>query len=161
MTKANLTVQDGIVVELDYTLRLDDGEVIDTSVGGDPLEFLQGQGQVISGLEQELYGMAVGDKKHVVVAPADGYGEKDPAALETVPRDAFPSDLQLNLGRRLRMRDQSGQILPAYVADIRPDSVLLDFNHPLAGQTLHFDVKVATLRPATPEELDHGHAHDA
>jgi FKBP-type peptidyl-prolyl cis-trans isomerase SlyD len=160
MTKANLTVEDGMVVGLDYTLRLDDGEVIDTSSGDDPLEFLQGEGQIIPGLEQELYGMAVGDAKRVTVAPADGYGDYDSQAFETVPPDAFPPDLELTEGMRLHMRDQSGEVFEVYVAEIGDDGVLLDFNHPLAGETLHFDVTIATLRQATPEELDHGHAHD-
>jgi FKBP-type peptidyl-prolyl cis-trans isomerase SlyD len=160
MTKTNLTVEDGMVVGMDYTLRLDDGEVIDSSSDGDPMEFLQGEGQIISGLEQELYGMAVGDAKRVTVAPADGYGDEDPQAYETVPRDAFPPDLELTAGMQLHMRDQSGEVFTVYVVEVRDDGVLLDFNHPLAGETLYFDVKIATLRQATPEELAHGHAHD-
>jgi FKBP-type peptidyl-prolyl cis-trans isomerase SlyD len=159
MTETNPVIADDMVVGLDYTLRLDSGQVIDTSAGEEPLEFLQGKGQVIPGLEQALYGMAVGDEKQVVVAPADGYGALDPDAFEVVPPNAFPPDLELTPGMRLRMRDQAGQVYPAYVAEIRPEGVLLDFNHPLAGETLHFDVKVATLRPATREELAHGHAH--
>jgi FKBP-type peptidyl-prolyl cis-trans isomerase SlyD len=161
MTNSELKVTDGLVVSLDYTLRLDDGEVIDTSTGQAPLEFLQGQGQIIPGLEQALYGMAVDDRKDVVVAPADGYGELDPDAFELVDRDVFPPDLDLRPGIGLRMRDDSGQALDAYVAEVRPDAVLLDFNHPLAGETLYFQVKVAGLRSASSEELAHGHVHDA
>jgi FKBP-type peptidyl-prolyl cis-trans isomerase SlyD len=159
MTHTNPTVADGMVVSLDYTLRLDDGEVIDTSVDQDPLEFLQGQGEIVTGLEQALYGMAVGDEKDVVVTPDDGYGEQDPDAFQAVPRDIFPSDMTLTPGMGLHMRDNSGQVFEAYVADIRPDSVLLDFNHPLAGETLYFTVKISALRPATSEELAHGHVH--
>jgi FKBP-type peptidyl-prolyl cis-trans isomerase SlyD len=159
MTKPNLTVTDDVVVSLDYTLRLDDGEVIDTSVDQTPLKFLQGRGQIIPGLEQALYGMGVGDEKDVVVAPADGYGEQDPDAFQEAPRDIFPSDMTLTQGMRLRMRDSSGQVFEASVADIRPDNVLLDFNHPLAGETLHFQVKISDLRPATSEESAHGHVH--
>jgi FKBP-type peptidyl-prolyl cis-trans isomerase SlyD len=161
MTETDLTVTDDLVVGLDYTLRLDDGQVIDTSAGREPLELLQGQGQIIRGLEQALYGMAVGEEKSVVVAPADGYGAKDPEAFEMVPLNAFPPDLKLTPGMRLHMRDQRGEVFAVHVADIRPDGVLLDFNHPLAGETLHFDVKIATLRPATSEELAHGHSHSA
>jgi FKBP-type peptidyl-prolyl cis-trans isomerase SlyD len=159
MTAANLTIKDGIVVGMDYTLRLDDGQVIDSSDGREPLEFLQGRGQIISGLEQALYGMTIGDKKSVKVAPADGYGEADPNAMEMVSQDVFPSDLKLKVGMRLNMRDPSGNVFAAYVASIGPNGVLLDFNHPLAGEELHFDVKIASLRPASPEELAHGHAH--
>jgi FKBP-type peptidyl-prolyl cis-trans isomerase SlyD len=161
VTDTNLKVADGLVVGLDYTLRLDDGEVIDSSTDGEPLEFLQGQRQIIPGLEQSLYGMMLGDEKDVEVAPADAYGESDPDAVELVDRDVFPPDLSLAPGMALRMRDSSGQALEAYVAEVRPDGVLLDFNHPLAGETLFFRVKIAALRPATSEELSHGHAHGA
>ena len=161
MTEEKLTVADDLVVSLDYTLRLDDGETIDTSVDQEPLELLQGRGQIIPGLEQALYGMAVDDQKDVVVAPAEGYGEKDSDAFELVARDVFPTDLDLRPGGGLRMRDESGQAMVAYVAEVRPDEVLLDFNHPLAGETLYFEVRIAALRPATVEELAHGHAHDA
>jgi FKBP-type peptidyl-prolyl cis-trans isomerase SlyD len=161
MAETKLTVADDMVVSLDYTLRLDDGEIADTSTGGEPLEFLQGRGQVIPGLEQALYGMAVDDEKDVVVEAADGYGERDPEAVEEVAHDVFPSDMTLNPGMGLRMRDDSGRSLIAYVADVRPEGVLLDFNHPMAGETLYFHVKIAALRPATSEELTHGHAHSA
>ena len=161
MAKEKLTVEDGMVVSLDYTLRLDDGEVIDTSTGEAPLQFLQGQGQIIPGLEQALYGMSVDDEKGVVVAPADGYGEHDPDAFQVVPQDAFPSDLTLEPGMGFRMRDASGHAVDAYVAEIRPEGVLLDLNHPLAGEALHFQVKISGLRPATVEELAHGHVHGA
>jgi FKBP-type peptidyl-prolyl cis-trans isomerase SlyD len=160
MTDTRLEVVDDLVVSLDYTLRLDDEEVIDTSEGQEPLEFLQGRGEIIPGLEQALYGMAVGDEKDVVVAPADGYGEQDPDAFEFVERDVFPPDMDLKSGMGLRMRDSSGQALVAYVTEVRPEEVVLDFNHPLAGETLYFSVKIADLRLATSEELAHGHAHD-
>jgi FKBP-type peptidyl-prolyl cis-trans isomerase SlyD len=161
MPKTKLTVADDVVVSLDYTLRLDDGEVIETSTGQESLEFLQGRGQIIPGLEQALYGMAVSDEKEVVVAPADGYGDRDPDAHEVVAHDVFPPDLTLKPGMGLRMRDGSGQIIEAYVADVRPQGVLLDFNHPLAGETLYFQVRISALRPATSEELAHGHVHSA
>jgi FKBP-type peptidyl-prolyl cis-trans isomerase SlyD len=160
MNEAKLKVVDDLVVSLDYTLRLDDGEVIDTSSGEEPLEFLQGHSQIIPGLEQELYGMTMGDEKDVVVAPADAYGDHDPDAYQVVSRDLFPEEMDLELGMGLRMRDASGHTLNAYVDDIRPDGVLLDFNHPLAGETLYFHIKVADLRAASSEELAHGHVHD-
>jgi FKBP-type peptidyl-prolyl cis-trans isomerase SlyD len=159
MSKVDLKIADGIVVGLDYTLRLDDGEVIDSSADQEPLEFLQGSGQIIPGLEQALYDMEVGDRKQVVVDPADGYGVHDPNATELVPTNVFPADLKLNVGQRLNMRDQSGQVFEVHVLELRADGVLLDFNHPLAGETLFFDVTIATLRQATSEELTHGHSH--
>ncbi len=161
MTEEKLKVADGLVVGLDYTLRLDDGEIVDSSSDEEPLEFLQGRGQIIPGLEQALYGMAVEDQRDVVVAPADGYGERDPDAIELVDRDVFPPDLDLKPGMGLRMRDSSGRALNVFVTEVRPNGVLLDLNHPLAGETLFFQVRIAGLRPATSEELGHGHIHDA
>ncbi len=156
----NLTVSDDLVVGLDYTLRLDDGEVIDSSAEGGPLEYLHGRSQLIPGLERELYGMKIGDAKSVTVAPADGYGEYDDEAFEIVPLEAFPDDLELTPGLELHMRDSaSGHVVQAFVAEVRSDTVLLDLNHPLAGESLHFEVKIASLRQATAEELDHGHVH--
>lgn len=149
-----------MVVSLDYTLRLNDEEVVDSSEGREPLQYIHGQGQLIPGLETELGGLSVGDEKDVTVEPAGAYGEKDPEAYQDVPRSAFPPEMDLSRGMGLSMRDQdTGEVLEAYVADIRGDTVLLDFNHPLAGETLHFHVKVSNLRPATEEELTHGHVH--
>ncbi|MCK6628307.1 MAG: peptidylprolyl isomerase [Anaerolineae bacterium] len=159
MTDTKLTVADGMVVSLDYTLTLDDGDVIDTSDGREALQFLQGQGQIIPGLEQALYGMSIGDEKDVEVSPADGYGETDPDAYQMVPHDLFPADMELSEGMGLRMRDEAGRPLEAFVAGISSEGVLLDFNHPLAGETLFFHVKIADLRPGTSEELAHGHVH--
>ena len=159
MTETQLEVADGLVVGLDYTVSLDDDLVVGSSSGREPLEFLQGHDQIVPGLEQALYGMTVGDERDVVVSPADGYGDRDPDALELVPRDAFPSDIALKPGMGLNMRDDVGEVFEVFVAEVRPDDVLLDFNHPLAGETLHFSVKVVALRSATSEELAHGHVH--
>ena len=153
MTEETFTVANDMVVSLEYTLRLDDGEIVDTSDGRGPLQFVQGRGQIIPGLEQELYGMAVDEEKDVIVAPADGYGVRNPDATNTLPRDAFPAGLQLKPGMGLRLQDPSGRLAVAYVVEVRPDAVLLDFNHPLAGKVLHFHAKIAALRPATEEEL--------
>ena len=157
----HLTVADDLVVSMDYTLRLDDEEIIDSSAGREPLEFLQGHGQIIPGLEQALYGMVVGEEKKVVIEPHDGYGERDSNAVQEIPRESFPADVELEPGLALELRDSSGQPLVAFIADVRPDSVLLDLNHPLAGETLHFYVSIADLRAATTEELMHGHVHGA
>jgi FKBP-type peptidyl-prolyl cis-trans isomerase SlyD len=159
MSNTNATVADGMVVSLEYTLRLDDGQVIDSTEDHPALEFLQGVGQIIPGLEQELYGMSIGDGKKVTVTPEDGYGVKNPEAVQTVPKNVFPNDMELTPGQGLHLRDEQNNVFTAYVVDIQPDAVVLDMNHPLAGQTLNFDVKVAGLRQATPEELDHGHVH--
>jgi FKBP-type peptidyl-prolyl cis-trans isomerase SlyD len=154
------TVSDGMSVSMDYTLKLDDGEVIDTSVGREPLEFLFGYGQIIPGLERELQGMELGQEKDVTVEAAEGYGQVDPQAFQRVPRNLFPESMELQEDMMLNMRDaESGEVFPARIEQIGSDSVVLDLNHPLAGETLYFNVKIAGLRAATPEEIAHGHVH--
>ncbi len=145
MTEKTLEISDGLMVSLDYTLRLDDGEVADTSEGREPVQFIQGQGQIVPGLEKELYGMKIGDEKDVVVEAAEGYGEYNPEAMQMVPKDAFPEDMELEKGMGIQVNDGSGRTMVAFVDEILPEGVKLDFNHPLADETLHFHVEVAGL----------------
>jgi len=160
MTNKPLTVADDLVVSLDYTLHLEgDPEVFDASEGEEPLEFIQGRGHIIPGLERALYGMAVGQKKKVVVQPEDAYGELDSDAFQLIARDTFPPEVELEVGMGLELHDDEGEIVEAYVAELHPDGVMLDFNHPLAGETLYFEVEVIGLRSATDEELEHDHVH--
>jgi FKBP-type peptidyl-prolyl cis-trans isomerase SlyD len=162
MTTETITVADDVVVTMEYLLKLEDGAEVDRSDEQDPLQFLQGRGQIIPGLEKELYGMQIGDEKKVTVAPADAYGELDPQHFETVSRDIFPSDLDLSIGKSLQLRDaDSDRIFQATVSKLKDDNVVLDFNHPLAGETLFFEIRIADLRTATSEELAHGHVHGA
>jgi FKBP-type peptidyl-prolyl cis-trans isomerase SlyD len=151
-------IEDDMVVTLDYTLTVD-GEIIDSSIGGRPIEFIQGLGQIIPGLERELYGLAIGDGKDVIVAAADGYGDRDPNAIADIPREQFPPQIPLKPGIELQLRGQDGEELEAYVEEVGDDTVRLNFNHPLAGKELHFSIKVVELRSATSEELAHGHVH--
>jgi FKBP-type peptidyl-prolyl cis-trans isomerase SlyD len=161
MTSQQNTVEKDQVVSLHYTLRDDEGEVLDTSAGRDPLQIIQGAGQIIPGLEESLYGMEIGDEKQVTVKPEKAYGEVDPDAFQIVPRDRFPDDVDLQEGMGFRMRDsETGETMVAYVHELRPTGVLLDLNHPLAGETLDFQVRIEDVRPATEEELEHGHVHD-
>jgi FKBP-type peptidyl-prolyl cis-trans isomerase SlyD len=160
MMSEQMKIKDGVVVSLDYTLRLDDGELIDASAG-EPLEYLHGHGQIIPGLEKALEGLTVGDSKKVVVPPAEAYGEVNLEAFEIVPRSMFPDDLELEEGLELSLRDaETDEPFDATIAEIRETEVMLDFNHPLAGETLHFEVSIPAVRPATKEELAHGHAHE-
>jgi FKBP-type peptidyl-prolyl cis-trans isomerase SlyD len=153
MKDGNLTVADNVVVNLDFILRLDDGQIVTNSEGQEPLVFLAGHSKIMPALEQALHGMAVGDEKDVIIAPADGYGKKDPDAFQLVPLDTFPPEVKLTPGMMLTVRDQTGQNFKVSVVESRPDGVLLDFNHPLAGETLHFHCKIAALWPATPKDL--------
>ncbi len=151
-------IADDVVVSLDYTLTVD-SEVIDTSEGSEPIQFLQGHGNIIPGLEQALYGMKTGEKKEVIVTAADGYGELDPEAYSDVPRKEFPPQIPMEVGIELEIKDQSGDVLEARIDMVNEDTVRLDFNHPLAGKQLNFSVQVVALRQPSAEELEHGHVH--
>lgn len=153
------SVQDGVVVSMEYTLHVD-GELLDTSEEQGPLQFLAGYGNIVAGLESEMIGMKIGDSKDVVVQPMDGYGEFDDEAFMDVPKDQFPKDMPLEVDTELTVRDEDGNARYARVESIEGDTVRLDFNHPLAGAELHFNVKVVALREPNAEELDHGHVHE-
>lgn len=151
-------IEDDVVVSMDYTLTVDN-EVIDTSEGNEPIQFLQGHGNIIPGLERALYGMAAGDQKEVVIEAADGYGELDPEAFADVNRDEFPPQIPMEVGIELQIKDQSGDIMDARIDAVNEETVRLDFNHPLAGKQLNFSVQVVSLRQPSEEELEHGHVH--
>jgi FKBP-type peptidyl-prolyl cis-trans isomerase SlyD len=152
-------VADDVVVSIDYTLTVD-GEIVDSTEGDTPLNFLQGHQNIIPGLERELAGMKIGDNKKVTVPPAEAYGEVDPDNIIDVPRDEFPAEIPLEPGTELEVKNADGEVLSATINDVSGDTVKLDFNHPLAGKELSFDVTIIDLRTATEDELAHGHAHD-
>jgi FKBP-type peptidyl-prolyl cis-trans isomerase SlyD len=155
-------VAENLVVSIDYELTLDNEEMIDYSEKGEPLEYLHGYKNIIPGLENELTGMSLGDKKKISVPPELGYGTRDPDGVAEYPRDTFPDSLNLEVGEPISMRDsESGESFQAYITEIRDETIMLDFNHPLAGETLHFKVKIAGLREPTSEEISHGHVHHA
>jgi FKBP-type peptidyl-prolyl cis-trans isomerase SlyD len=151
-------VADDVVVSIDYSLTVD-GEIIDASEENDPLEFIQGHQNIIPGLENQIYGMKVGESKEVSVAPKDGYGNVDPEAIIDVPREEFPKDFEIKPGLELQLQSQDGELLNAVIVSLSKDKVRLDLNHPLAGKDLLFRVTVVDLREATEEELSHGHVH--
>lgn len=145
------------VATIDYTLTDNDKNVIDTSEGGEPLSYIHGTGSIIPGLEDALTGKSPGDALRVSVPPAQGYGERDDSLLKVVPKDRFETD-DIEVGMQFHTSSDNGhQVIT--VVDIEGDKITVDGNHPLAGVTLNFDVKVVGVRQATQEELDHGHAH--
>jgi FKBP-type peptidyl-prolyl cis-trans isomerase SlyD len=158
MSESLLKVADGIVVSMHYVLHVN-GDLVDSSKEGRPLEFIQGMGHIVAGLEHELYGMQSGDQKSVSVAAKDAYGEVDAAAFMDVPRTAFPPDVPLEAGTQLELRDKSGHPAYARVESLTAESIRLNMNHPLAGKVLEFDVRIDALRLATPDETAHGHVH--
>ncbi len=137
------TVSRGKVIRLEYTLKLKGNKMFDTNVGEPPFTYRQGAHEFIPGVELAVEGMTVGQSKEVVVAPRDGYGQRDPNAFEEVPKENLPNNIEV--GMRLDVNDQTGPIGRCTVATIKDDTVLLDFNHPLAGRTLFFDLKVVNI----------------
>jgi FKBP-type peptidyl-prolyl cis-trans isomerase SlyD len=136
----------GSQVSLEYTLRDDAGSVLDSNKGQTPLRFTQGSEQILPALERALVGMHAGDEKQVVVKAIDGYGEMDPAAVTEVPKERIPADA-LAVGAELVAHNAMGESRVVRVKEIKQDTVVIDLNHPLAGKTLHFDVKVMDVEP--------------
>jgi len=147
------------VVSIDYTLTGADGEVLDSSKGREPLAYIQGTGSIVIGLEEALEGKEKGASVQVSVPPAKGYGERQDALSQKVPREMFDME-EIEPGMRFHAEGEHGTHVVTVTA-VDNDSVTVDANHPLAGQTLNFDVKVVNVRPATQQELSHGHVHGA
>jgi FKBP-type peptidyl-prolyl cis-trans isomerase SlyD len=148
------------VVSFHYTLRDPGGRVLDSSAGGDPVVYLEGSGQIIEGLDEQLRMVSAGEKAKVKVVAAKAYGERDAAQVHRVKRALLPVEGELKVGDQFQTdTDRFAPVVT--VAAIEGDEVVLDANHPLAGVDLTFDVEVTAARPATAEELRHGHAHGA
>ena len=143
---------------MNYSLTVD-GEIVDSTEQNDPIEFIFGQGNIIPGLEKELYGMKTGEKKSIIVPAAEGYGIYDPEALMTVSRSEFPSDIPLEPGTEITVQDEDGEVTVAIIETFDDETVTLNGNHPLAGKELYFEVEITGVREATAEELEHGHVH--
>lgn len=154
-----MIIGDKKVVRIDYTLKNAAGDVLDTSTGQEPLSYLHGAQQIVPGLERELAGMEAGQSKDVVVKPEDGYGVPDPEGIFGVPKAAFPPGAVLQVGQSFLGEDDDGQAVPVRVVEVKDDMILVDANHPLAGETLYFHVDIRDVRDATLEELAHGHTH--
>ena len=146
-SKDNRVVKDGLMVSLEYTLKSPEGQVLESSKGKEPLKYIHGQKMMIPGLEKELAGMKVGGEKHVTVKPEDGYGKVDPNAVQEVPKDKIPPNA-LKVGAVLAARSPEGMVVPMTVREIKEKTVVMDMNHPMAGKTLVFDIKVVDIQPA-------------
>jgi len=148
------------VVLIHYTLKDDNGAVLDSSSGGEPLAYIQGHGNLVAGLEKALEGKQGGNTLAVTVAPAEGYGTRDEKLVQRVPKRALQGSGEIRKGMQFQGRTDDGMRLFTVTAVVG-DMVSLDGNHPLADQTLYFDVEVVSVRAATEEELEHGHVHGA
>ena len=154
-----MTVSKNRVVSIDYTLTSEDGEVLDTSKGQEPLDYIHGAGTVIDGLEAALEGKSASDHVSVTVAPQDAYGSRDESFVFPIPRAQFAGVDELAVGMQFALRNEDAERV-ATVVKLSDSEVTVDANHPLAGMTLHFEVDVVGVREATAEELSHGHVHD-
>ena len=142
-----MTVTNGKQVTLEYTMKLDDQSVVDSNVGGEPLKVTQGRHEIIPGLEKAIEGMVPGEKKKVTVAPTEAYGSVDPKAFQEVDRKMVPAEAQ-KVGAQLEGKTTDGKTVYPRISELKNDTVVLDFNHPLAGKTLYFDVKVLEVAQA-------------
>jgi len=155
-----MTIVKNSIATLHYTLKDDAGEILDVADENNPFLYMHGVGGMIPGLEKELENREVGDKVVVSVAPADAYGERNPKLTQDVPREMFGNipDEDMVVGAQFQAQtDQGVEIIT--VASIEGDTIKIDGNHPMAGETLHFDVDVIAVRDATEEEISHGHPH--
>ena len=136
-------------MSFDYTLTGSDGKMIDTSKGKQPLKYTHGRREMVPGLEKELTGMKVGGEKHVTVKPEEAYGPVNKNAYQEIPKERVPAD-GLKVGAVLAAKSPEGQVVPMRVHEIKEKTVVMDMNHPMAGKTLVFDVKIVDIQPAPP-----------
>ncbi len=144
--KEETPVKDGATVSLEYTLSGEDGKVIESNKGKEPLRYVDGRSQIIPGLEKALEGMKAGGEKKVTVKPEDAYGPVDPNAYREVPKENVPAD-SLKEGMALFAKNAEGEMFPVRVKEVKDKSVVIDMNHPLAGKILVFDVKIIDVQP--------------
>ncbi len=165
---SELTIQPNLHVILDYELKGDDGELLDASEGegGEPIRYVHGYGMLVPGLEAALVGLHAGDEREVVVPAEAGYGERDETLVLEIERSEFPDPAAVEEGDEFVAESPDGDEIAMNVVEVKGDLVIVDANHPLAGQTLHYKVKVREVRPATEEEveraaadLDEAHEH--
>ncbi|NLD36310.1 MAG: peptidylprolyl isomerase [Desulfatiglans sp.] len=149
-----MNISDKVFVSFDYRLTLDSGEEIDKSPVGKPLGFITGAGQIIPGLEEKMIGMAVGDKANISVAPENAYGLINPDLFQAIKRDQFPDDIEIRPGMTFQSHGPQGPMIIKVKEVKGNDTVVIDLNHPLAGERLHFDVNIAEVRQLTSEERD-------
>jgi len=155
-----MPIKQDSVVSIHYTLKDDSGEVIDTSAEREPLAYLHGHGNLVSGLERELEGKDAGDRLSITVTPAEGYGEYDRQLVQKIPRRSLRGVANPKVGMQLHMQTPQGP-RAVTVTHVTGDMLTIDANHPLAGKNLNFEIEVTGVREATEEELAHGHVHGA
>jgi FKBP-type peptidyl-prolyl cis-trans isomerase SlyD len=151
-------IENGVVVSLAYTLTVD-GEEMGSATAEEPLEYLHGGENIVPGLEAALQGKRIGDRVSVTVPAEDGYGDYDEEDIDEFDVDEIPGAENLEPGMMVEVEDDEGYIYEGSVVEITDGLVVVDFNHPLSGKTLHFEVEILGMRQADDEELEHGHPH--
>lgn len=151
-------VKNGKVISFSYTLHGSDDAIIEKTEPGHPMEYIHGNNNIIPGLEKAMEGMEVGEEKKVNVVANEAYGEYDKNLLFNIPKDNFPNDVEIKEGMQFQTDTEEGLMIVT-VKEIQGDTVIVDANHPMAGENLTFDIKIDGIRDATQQELSHGHVH--
>ena len=154
-----MPIEKNKVVTINYILKDEEGKVIDSTENNPPFSYLSGSNQILPKLEEKIEGMIIGSSKNVVLEPKDAYGEYQEDAVQKVSRNEFPKDADLQKGMSFLANTPDGKQMPFYIQEVSGNDITIDFNHPLAGKKLEFDVKLMDIRDATQEEITHGHAH--
>jgi FKBP-type peptidyl-prolyl cis-trans isomerase SlyD len=153
-----MQISNDLVGSIHYTLKNAEGEVLDSSEGQEPLEYVHGKGNIVIGLEKALEGKSVGDKLSVEVTPEEGYGEYDDTLIQELPKEMFAGVEDIEVGMEFHAQTQDGmQVIEVIKVD--GETITVNGNHPMAGKSLHFEVEVTNVREATEDELSHGHVH--
>ncbi|MCA2004256.1 MAG: peptidylprolyl isomerase [Ignavibacterium sp.] len=147
------------VVTLNFTLKDEQGNILDTTENAQPFSYISGQEQILPKLEAEVDTMLIGGKKHISIPATEAYGEYNEEVVQVVGRENFPQDFLLEVGMQYIASAPDGTKMPFTITNVEGDDITIDFNHPLAGKDLEFDVELLDVRDATPEELAHGHVH--
>lgn len=154
-----MALKENLVVTMNFTLKDDQGNIVDSTAGQESFSFISGNKQILPKLEDKIGEMLIGSKKSVVLSAEDGYGEYKEEAVRTVNRSEFPADTEIEIGQGFFATAPDGKHVQFFIKKIDGENVEVDFNHPLAGKELHFEVELLDLREATAEELEHGHVH--
>ncbi|HEX7356944.1 MAG TPA: peptidylprolyl isomerase [Ignavibacteriaceae bacterium] len=154
-----MAIEQNKVVTLNFTLKDDSGNILDTTDSGGPFSYISGRNMVLPKLEEAVNGMIIGTKKNLKLSAADGYGVYNDDAVQVVGKENFPQDFVLEAGMEYMASNPEGVQMPFIITSVEDETVTIDFNHPLAGKNLNFDLELLDVRDATTEELAHGHVH--
>lgn len=154
-----MAIEQNKVVTMNFTLKDDEGNVLDSTEKGGPFSYISGNNMVLPKLEDTVGGMLIGSKKNLKLEAKDGYGKYNEDALQVVGKENFPEDFVLEVGMEYMASGPDGVQMPFTICNIDGEEITIDFNHPLAGKNLNFDIELLNVRDATAEELSHGHVH--